>query len=152
MSYSSAITKVTSTKSPLNMSTPNIDINSRRNQLLEIRKNIQKIETDNIQRAEDYLSMERRIFNLELEKEMRPSIGEQDDLEQWITSIRAKFERDYIEVLDLVDKLENKVAKLQSEREKRYEHLTSCIEFILKGKTTQVRRLINLIRLSTQEE
>ena len=56
--------------------------------------------------------MERCIFNLELEKEMRPSIGKQDDLKQWITSIRAKFERDYIKVLDLVDKLENKVAKL----------------------------------------
>ena len=48
MSYFSAITKVMLTKSLLNMSTPNIDINSRRNQLLEIRKNIQKIKTDNI--------------------------------------------------------------------------------------------------------
>ena len=43
---------------------------------------------------------------------MRPSIGEQDDLGQWIGSIRAKFERDYIEVLDSVEKLEKKVAKL----------------------------------------
>ena len=40
MLYSSAITKVMSTKSLFNMSTPNIDINSRRNQFLEIRKNI----------------------------------------------------------------------------------------------------------------
>ena len=31
---------------------------------------------------EDYLSIERRIFNLELEKEIRLSIGEQDDLGQ----------------------------------------------------------------------
>jgi len=56
--------------------------------------------------------MERRIFNLELEKEMRLSISEQDDLGQWIGFIRAKFERDYIEVLDLVEKLKKKVAKL----------------------------------------
>jgi len=56
--------------------------------------------------------MERRIFNLELEKEMRPPISEHDNLEQWIRSIRAKFKRDYIEVLDLVKKLEKKVAKL----------------------------------------
>jgi len=56
--------------------------------------------------------MERYIFNLELEKEMRPPISEHDDLEQWIKSIRAKFERDYIEVLDLVEKLEKKVVKL----------------------------------------
>ena len=48
MSYSSAIIKVTSTKSPLNMNTPNIDTSPIRNQLLEIRKNIQKIEKDNI--------------------------------------------------------------------------------------------------------
>ena len=38
MSYPSAITKVISTKSPFNISTPNI--NSLRNQLLETRKNI----------------------------------------------------------------------------------------------------------------
>ena len=40
MPYFSAIIKVTSTKSLFNISTPNIDINSLRNQLLEIRKNI----------------------------------------------------------------------------------------------------------------
>ena len=40
MLYFSTIIKVTSTKSPLNINTPNIDINSPRNQLLEIRKNI----------------------------------------------------------------------------------------------------------------
>ena len=45
MLHSSAITKVTSTKSPLNMNTPNIDTSPI---LLEIRKNIQKIEKDNI--------------------------------------------------------------------------------------------------------
>ena len=56
--------------------------------------------------------MECCIFNLELEKEMRPSISKQDDLGQWIGFIRVKFERDYIEVLDLVEKLEKKVAKL----------------------------------------
>jgi len=64
MSYSSTITKVTSTKSPLNINTPNIDTSPIQNQLLEIRKNIQKIEKDNIQHAEDYLSIERRIFNI----------------------------------------------------------------------------------------
>ena len=80
MLYSSAITKVTPTKLPLNMSTLNTDISSIRTQL-EIRKNIQKIEKDNIQRAEDYLNMERYIFNLELEKEMRPPISEYNDLE-----------------------------------------------------------------------
>jgi hypothetical protein len=32
--------------------------------------------------VEDYLNIERRIFNLELEKEMRLSIGKQDDLGQ----------------------------------------------------------------------
>jgi len=56
--------------------------------------------------------MERRIFNLELEKEIRPPISEHDDLEQWIRSIRVKFKKDYIKVLDLVEKLEKKVAKL----------------------------------------
>ena len=40
MLYFSTITKVTLTKSPLNISTLNIDINSPQNQLLEIRKNI----------------------------------------------------------------------------------------------------------------
>ena len=40
MLYFSAIIKVMSTKSPLNMSTLNININSPQNQLLEIRKNI----------------------------------------------------------------------------------------------------------------
>ena len=40
MPYFSAIIKVTLTKSPFNISTPNIDINSPQNQLLEIRKNI----------------------------------------------------------------------------------------------------------------
>jgi len=46
--YSSAITKVTLTKSPFNINTPNIDTSPIRNQLLKIRKNIQKIEKGNI--------------------------------------------------------------------------------------------------------
>jgi len=81
--------------------------------------------------VEDYLNIERRIFNLELEKEMRPPISEHDNLKQWIRSIRAKFKRDYIEVLDLIEKLKKKVVKLQTKREKRYEYLTCCIKFIL---------------------
>jgi len=48
MLYSSAITKVILTKSPLNINTPNIDTSPIQNQLLKIRKNIQKIEKDNI--------------------------------------------------------------------------------------------------------
>ena len=80
MLYFKAITKVISTKSPLNMSTLNKDIGSIQNQPLEIKKNIQKIEKDNNQRTEDYLSMEHCIFNLELEKEIKPFISEQDNL------------------------------------------------------------------------
>jgi len=62
--------------------------------------------------VEDYLNIKRRIFNLELEKEIRPPISKHDDLKQWIKSIRAKFKRDYIKVLDLIKKLKKKVTKL----------------------------------------
>jgi len=99
--------------------------------------------------VEDYLNIKCYIFNLELKKEIRPPISEHNNLKQWIRSIKAKFERDYIKVLDLVEKLKKKVAKLQTKREKCYEYLTYYIEFIFQEKTTQTRRLINLIRLST---
>ena len=46
MLYSNAIIKVMLTKSPFNISTLR-DISSIQNQLLEIKKNIQKIEKDN---------------------------------------------------------------------------------------------------------
>ena len=134
MLYLGAITKVTPTKSPLNMSTPNRDIGSIQNQLLEIRKNIQKIEKDNIQHIEDYLSMECHIFNLELEKEIRPSIGKQDNLEQWIGSIKAKFKKDYIEVLDLVEKLKKKLQSFKAREKSITNSLSVTSSSFLKGR------------------
>jgi predicted RNase H-like nuclease (RuvC/YqgF family) len=87
--------------------------------------------------------LQQSLFSIELERQFDPATP---TLEQERKYFDARIERDYNEVIEMVEKLERKALESNREREKRLEYLIRCVENLAGGNIPQVYRLLRFLR------
>jgi hypothetical protein len=84
---------------------------------------------------------EERLFQLELERQIRRPIEEQQVGDE-LNSMQAQARRDYNETSAQFERLEDRVLTFKKEREEEWDYLVQCIDLLMEGHKAQIRRLV----------
>jgi hypothetical protein len=88
--------------------------------------------------------LQQSLFSIELERQIDPATPKAEQDRKYV-DILARMERDYNEVMDRIEGVEEKALDVDREREKRLNYLVRCVE-ILGEKAPQVHRLLHRLR------
>jgi hypothetical protein len=107
----------------------------------EAQHQVEMLRLENAQLRCRLQATEERLFQLELERQIRRPIEEQQVADE-LQGVQAQARRDYNETSAQFERLEDRVLKFKKERDEEWDYLVQCIDLLAEGHKAQIRRLV----------